>query len=173
MAIQKVKQIGVDGFDVEYVPKTSSTGPADGGHLVALDDTTGRIDQTMLPAGVEPDAETLIASEDIADNALVNIWNNAGVPTVRNADASTPGKQADGFVLDAILEGETGLVRFHGLITDLSGLTPGSSLFLSDSAVGEMTATPVTTSGHILQAVGRAVTATEMQFFRGEPTLRA
>jgi len=51
----------------------------------------------------------------------------AGRPS-RKADATTAGKEANGFVLSAVTLGNNATVYFDGTDTQLSSLTPGRSI---------------------------------------------
>ncbi len=156
------KYVGLNSGELVEVEATdSSAGVGDAGEVVALD-SAGLIDQSMMPVGVGPDTQEIVASEDLSAGALVNKWNDGGTVKVRKADASN-GYEAHGFVLSAFLSAATALVYFEGRITGLSGLTPAANQYLSDTA-GETTETPVTTSGYMSQRVGSATDATTMNF---------
>lgn len=138
----------------------TSAGAGDAGKLVKTD-ASGRIDMSMMPIGIGPDAKTMVASEAIAARDLVNVASSG---QIRKADASND-RPANGFVLSAIASTASGLVYFEGIITGLSGLTVGSRYFLSDSISGSITATAVTAgAGKISQEVGVAISATELSF---------
>lgn len=136
---------------------TSSSGAADAGKIIALD-ATGRIDVTMMPAGFGDDAVNIVASETLAAGDFVNVWNDAGTPKVRKADATTAGKHAHGFVLAGVSIGASAKVFFEGTNTQLSGLTAGDR-FLSTTA-GQTIATAPSASGNVVQKLGVAVSAT-------------
>ena len=121
---------------------------------------SGTIDPTFLPAGIGGDVTTLPASEAIAAGAPVNIWSNAGVASVRNADSGTAsaGKAADGFVNAAVAQGANATVYASGQNTGQTGLTPGTLYYLGAS--GAVTATPPSASGTTVQQLGRAYSAT-------------
>ena len=141
----------------------SSAGAADAGKITALD-STGRFDLTMMPVGIGPDTKEVAASENLAAGDLVNIFDNGGSIAVRKADASSEGKEAIGFVLDAVTSGANALIYLDGTVTGLSGLTPGARYYLDSATAGGITATALTTAGEISQYVGRAVAATELAF---------
>lgn len=170
---------------------TTSAGAGDGEKIVAtntsgvLDDTIinaattganktvktrgdGTIDPTILPTGVGPDTASIVASEALAANDLVNVWNDAGTPKVRKADATTEGKEADGFVLASVVLSGNATVYFEGRITGLSGLTPGATQFLATSA-GLRTETVPSAAGNVVQVVGKAISATAMDFEKQPP----
>lgn len=133
-----------------------STGAGDVDKIVKLD-SSGRISETMMPVGIAPDVKVLVTSEDLTAGQYVNIYNIAGVETVRLADA-TNGRDAHGFVKAAHLNASNAVVYFEGANDDLSGLTPGSRMYLD--AAGGVTATPRTTGLH--QFVGIAISPTEI-----------
>lgn len=139
-----------------------SAGAGNAGDVVALD-ATGRLDTTVMPVGVGADTKSVTASENLAGGDFITIWDDTGVVKVRKADATTAGKEADGFVLSAVTSGQSALVYFESTNTVLSGLTLGARYYLSTSA-GQVTATPPSASGNVVQYVGRAISATELSF---------
>lgn len=140
----------------------ASSGVPSSGKTPILDGT-GRLDQSTMPVGVVPETGTIVASEALADGDFVNVWNNAGTPNVRKADASTTGKEAHGFVLAAVASSAPALVYFEGSNTHLTGLTAGS-VFLSATTPGGTQATSPTGSGQISQRLGTAFSATSLTF---------
>jgi hypothetical protein len=152
--------------DIEQaVALATSAGVADASKLVQTD-ATGRIDQTLMPVGIAADTKLIEASEALSSGDFVNVWNDGGVAKARKADATTAGKEVNGFVLDAVSSGVDGLVYFENTNTSLSGLTAGDTYFLSTTA-GTVSNTPPTGSGNVVQKVGVALAATEITF---EPT---
>ncbi len=139
-----------------------SAGAANDGDIPALD-ATGRLDGSVMPVGLGADTASILASEALAAGDLVNVYTNAGAANVRKADASTPGKEANGFVLAAVSNGANATVYFEGTNTQRGGLTPGSRYYLAATA-GSITATPITTVGQVDQFVGTAVSATALSF---------
>lgn len=150
------------GTITEKVSNQASAGAGDAGKIVALD-STGRIDNTMMPVGIGADTVSLVASEALSAGNFVNIYNNAGTPNCRKADASTTGKQAHGFVLAAVSNGASGTVYLAGQNTQLSSLTAGD-VFLSDTTPGGVVATAPTGTGKTVQKVGVAISATAVDF---------
>lgn len=138
-----------------------SAGAGDAGKGVATDGT-GHIDVSVLPVGVGPDTAVIQASENLAAGDFVNIHNSGGA-RIRKADASN-GRVAHGFVLSAVTSGASGTVYLEGTNTGVSALTPGDRLYLSGSAAGTPTSTAPSTSGHYVQPIGVAITATSMSF---------
>lgn len=171
--IQRVIALAASGLNMEVVPQITGGAPANGGLLTVPDPATGRFDVSLMPAGYAADVAILPATEALAAGALVNVWSNAGVASMRNADASVAGKSADGYVLAAVAAAANGTFYGNGINNALAGLTPTSAYFLSDTAAGGVTAVPPTTSGHVLQPVGKAISATQLQTNFGSPTTRA
>lgn len=145
----------------------SSAGAADAGKMVKLD-SGGKIDPTMMPAGIGAESRTFTASEALAAGDLVNIWNSSG-PKVRKADGAAAGKEAHGFVLASVSNGASATVYpEENVISGLSSLTPGARMFLSTTA-GQATATAPSTSGQVVQDIGVALSTTEILFRPRQP----
>lgn len=106
-------------------------------------------------------AVSLPASETITAPALVNVWNNAGVASLRNANGAL-GFEAHGFVSQSIVSTALGQIFFSGLIEGLSGLTGGAA-YLAATA-GGVTSTPLSNPGDTSQVVGIAVSSTAINF---------
>jgi len=137
---------------------TTSSGASDAGKIVALGGD-GKLDASLLPAGLEANVITLTASENLSAGDFVNIFDDGGTVKVRKADAST-NKPAHGYVLDSVTAGSSVTVYFDGHNTGLTGLTPGAYYYLSASQPGGVSATPPTASGHLVQKVGIAISTT-------------
>ncbi|SPF48436.1 conserved hypothetical protein [Candidatus Desulfosporosinus infrequens] len=157
------KYLSLNNGQITQVAATQiSAGSTSGGQIVALNTATGLIDISMMPVGIGPEADTLVASETIAAGAFTNKWSNAGVINVRNADA-TANKPADGFVLAAYASGASATVfRLGQLNNSLTGMTIGSTEFLG--TVGARTEIVPTGTGTISQILGVAISATSMAF---------
>jgi hypothetical protein len=168
-AVQRLLAQGVKSL-VEYVPVIVG-GVANAFQVPALN-AAGQLDVTMMPTGVGPDTEQMVASEALSAGALVNVYANSGAPNARNADGSTTGKQADGFVLAAVAAGGQATVYLSGLNTAVSGLTPGLA-FLSDTALGGVAAAGATAAGRTFQQVGVVTQAGHLQFAPQVPVTRA
>ncbi|MCW3039362.1 MAG: hypothetical protein JWM31_1267 [Solirubrobacterales bacterium] len=156
-----IKQLA--GDLVEQAATVTSAGAGNDGDLVALD-PTGRLDQSLMPTGVGADTAAIVASEALAAGDFVNVYTNAGVANVRKADASAAngGKRAVGYVLTTVTNGGTATVYFIGRNTAVTGRTPGARLFLSGTTPGAATETAPTTAGYLVQGLGYAVAATEV-----------
>jgi hypothetical protein len=161
----------VAGMLTEVVGTQTSAGAANAGDIVALDDN-GRLDASVMPTGVGADTAAVTASEALAAGDLVNVWDSAGAFRVRKADASGAGKEAHGFVLAAVGNGASATVHFEGRDNQVTGLTPGVR-FLSAATPGATVATAPTTGGQVVQRVGAAVSATELNFEPHQPIVLA
>lgn len=145
--------------------KTSSTGAGDSGKVVALD-AAGKIDSTMMPVGIGADTASITTSEALAAGDFVNIWNSTG-PKARKADATTAGKEANGFVLASAGSGAEATVHFEGTNTAVTGQTPGP-VFLTTTAGIAADVAP-SASGNVVQTLGFAISATAINFNSGTP----
>ena len=105
--------------------------------------------------------KTIIAFEAMTAGNVVNIFDDAGTPKARRADASAVGKEVDGFILEGVVLGGTAKVFAFGIITGLVGLTPGARQFLSTTA-GGLTEIAPEAPGNISQEVGRAMSDTDV-----------
>ncbi len=157
------------GVIKEVIGQVSSAGAGDAGKIPALD-TDGRFNLTLMPTGVGPDTYTGNAAEALTAGDMVYV-DSAG--EVSKASAAAAGHDAVGFVQDNVSSGQPALVYFEGRCTALAGLTPDSRYFLSASAPGGITATPVTGAGKRHQFVGRAITATTLSFEADDSILLA
>lgn len=158
------------GTLTEVEALVTSAGAADAGKIPALD-SAGRLSNTLMPTGIGADTATIQASEALAAGAPVNIWNSAGSFRVRNADASTAGKEAHGFVLTAVSSGASATVYFEGNNTQVTGMTPGP-VFLSTTP-GQYTATAPSAAGNVVQRCGIATSATSINFEASQPIVLA
>lgn len=155
----------------EIAATVVSLGAGNGGDLVALDDT-GRLDASVLPVGLGADTATIAAFENLAAGDFVNVFDDAGTQKVRKADATTEGKEADGFVLSTATAGANALVYFEGSNTQRTGLTVGARYYLATTA-GGVTTTPPSATGNVVQYLGRAISATAIAFEGSEGIVRA
>ena len=163
MAEKFVQLVG--GIPTEKEGLTTSTGAASAGRVVALN-SQGDIDQSMLPPGVAPDIATLVCAEAVTAGDFVNVFNDAGTPKVRRADATTAGKHAHGFVLEDADLDATAAVYFEAVNNMVTGHVAGD-VFL-DTTPGAATATPPNGSGNIVQRLGVASSATSINVEFGQ-----
>lgn len=163
--------------DAEKIPATNASGVLDptilnaaptGASKVVMTLGSGLLDASIMPVGIGPDTTTVVTSENLAAGNLVNLYDNAGTPTARKADATAEGKEVIGFVLSGTTSPASALVYMEGKITGLSGLTPGARYYLNTTA-GTLTTTAPSTAGNIIQFVGIAINSTTLSFEPDEP----
>ena len=138
----------------------TSAGAANDGDIIALD-STGKIDNSVLPVGVGPDIEMLPVSDasGLSAGDYVNIFDDGGTFSVRLADNSN-GRPAHGFVKANFADAATASVYFEGSNTDLSGLVAGRVYLGTAGGVIQTPLEPITDTGKIFQLLGEAVSAT-------------
>ena len=159
MAGEKFLQHNGSGGMTEVV--AVQTGGAPSADKIPALDGSGRLDASMMPAGIGADTAVIQASENLAAGDLVNIHNSGGA-RVRKADAATAGKEAHGFVTAGVTSGANATVYFEGNNGQVTGLTPGV-VYLSTTA-GLATNTAPSASGNVVQRVGLATAATSLNF---------
>lgn len=176
MAIQKVLIINSDNDVSEYTPLETSSGASDGGKFATLKQTTGRFDMSVMPAEFEQTVVTLPFSEGVSAGDFLNIWDDSGTVKFRKADGSSISKKAEYFALEAKTAGQSGAGYKKGVNNQLSNLTKGAIYVLSDTVPGGvlLKSSAPTTTGHILQILGKATSATEMLVeIQENPIIRA
>lgn len=141
---------------------TESAGAGDAGKIVGLD-AAGKLDPTLLPDGVGADTFVGPTTENLTDGNFVDIYDNAGVVSVRKADATTGAKRAWGYVKANVTSPADATVYKLGTGTNsaLSGMTKGARQYLSTTAGGR-TETAPNADGNLVQFLGIAVSATEI-----------
>lgn len=154
------------GTLTEREATVSSAGAGDAGKIPALD-SSGRLASNLMPVGIGADTAIITASEALAAGDFVNVWNSTGAKA-RKADASTSGKEAHGFVLAAVSNGQPATVYFEGTNTQITGATAGV-VYLSASTAGQSTATAPSGTGQVVQRLGVAVSTTAINFDGGPP----
>lgn len=155
----KVVQLN-NGIEEARDTINTSAGAGDAGRIPELN-ASGQIDSSMIPATVGQDTENLEAFEALTAGDFVNIFDDAGTPKVRLADASDISTKANGFVLASYAALATATVYFEGTNDQLSGLTPGVDYYLSITG-GQVTATPPSATNEIVQFLGTAKSATKL-----------
>ena len=155
----------VNGVPTEMEGQVQSAGAGDAGKIPALD-ATGKLDETLMPSGIGADVALIEASENLSAGDFVSIYDSSGAKC-RKADASTTGKHAHGFVLDAVTSGSNATVYFEGPNDQVTGATPGD-VYLSDSTPGGFTSTAPSGTGKVVQRLGVAVSATSINFEAGQ-----
>ncbi len=111
----------------------------------------------------ELNAVQVPAAVALSAKQLINLFDDNGTVKARLANATDNTKPANGYVLEDVAQGSTAIVHKIGLITELSGLTVGSTYYLSTTSGAYTTTAPVA-SGNIIQKLGKANTASIMSF---------
>lgn len=145
----------------------TSAGSSSAGSIPALD-STGRLDATMMPVGIGATVVVVPLTESAAAGDFINLFENAGVPSGRLANATNDTKPAHGFVMSAVAANASAVVYVDGENTVLTGLSTGARYYLSTSP-GKVTATPPSASGNIVQLVGVACNKTTVGFVQSMP----
>ena len=164
MADKYIKQ--ENGALKEVEATVTSTGSSEAGDVVALD-AQGKIDQSLLPPGIGADTFSVVAYEDLSAGDFVNIYDNSGTSNCRKADATTAGKEAHGFVLEAVTAAAVATIYREGTNNQVTGLSVGMQYL--DTTAGACTNTPPSASGNIVQRLGVAISATEMNVEFAQP----
>lgn len=165
MADKYIKQNSGQLTEVEGT--VTSAGAGDAGKIVALD-SSGKLDNSLMPSGIGVDTEVMATSENLSAGDLVNIWDDSGTRKARKADASN-GRRAHGFVLSSSTSPNNATVYMSGDITGLSSLTPGTAYYVSAATAGASTATSPTGTGNFTQEIGISVSATAISFKPQQP----
>lgn len=146
----------------------TSTGASNDGDLVALD-AAGKLDASVMPAGIGANTVAALASETLATNDLINLYNNAGVINARKADGTAEGKEVHGFVKANFAPATSATIFTSGnTITGLTGLTPGARQYMATVA-GTRTEVAPNATGNVSQMIGIAAGATSIVFEPEEP----
>lgn len=165
MAGEKFLQHDGSG-NAQEVVATQTGGGGSENKIPALD-ASGKLDVTMMPTGVGADTVVVPASENLAAGDFVNLWDDGGTMKARKADATTTGKEADGFVKEAVTSPSNATVYTEGNNTAVTGQTVGKH-YLSTTA-GQSTTTPPSSTGNVVQKVGVCSSATNINFEGGDP----
>lgn len=147
----------------------TSTGVAEAGKIPALD-SGGKIDSTLLPATNAEDTIAVVVEDagGLGAGDAVNIFDSTGTPKVRRADASN-GRPAHGFVKAAFADAATATVFKEGTNDQLTGMTAGIVQYLSATTPGAVTATAPSTAGQVVQRLGVAFSATDLDWEPVQP----
>lgn len=166
--LQAVLPFSASGYTTYKVAGVADVPASDnrGGLSIQVDiHTPGWVQISEQPNTGGSNLIEALASEDIAAGAYVDVYNNGGVLSMRNASAADDSKQDDGFVLEAVATGWIGRVHPPGTINDqLSGLTLDARYYLSPSSPGGITSTMPTTAGQWLRCVGKAIASTQLRY---------
>lgn len=154
----------VSGLRTMVEALVTSSGSADAGSIIATN-ADGKLDASLLPAGIGANVQIVDASEAIGAGKFVNLWNDGGTLKARLADNSN-GRYAHGFIKDAAASGTPATVYPLDVNnTALTGLTVGSRYYLGTAGGVINTALDPTDAGNankVHQYLGVALSATEL-----------
>jgi hypothetical protein len=118
---------------------------------------------TLYGQGNEVGVITLTNS-DAAATAIGDVMYIFGSDALKKAKADAPGtSECFGFAMAVIAAAATGAFQTDGIISGLSGLTPGAIYYLSAATAGLMTVTAPSTTGQTVVRLGKALSATEFE----------
>lgn len=154
----------VNGFRTLVTALVTSTGAADAGKIIATN-SEGKLDTSLLPAGIGANVQILPSFENLGAGKFVNLFSDAGTFKVRLADNSN-GRPAHGFIKEAVTAPANATV--YPLDTNnpnLSALTVGSVYYLG--VAGGVIAAPLDpldagNANKLHQRLGIAASATEL-----------
>jgi len=143
-------------------------------HLLAssLDSYTGAVAKLESEWPDTPPSYSVLAqngnriyalySETCGYGTIVNLYNDAGTPKIRKANATDNTKPAIGYcsVGTGVTAGNYGEVILGGLYI-VSGATIGTIYYLS-TVSGQLTSTKPAASGNIVQSIAYALSTTEL-----------
>jgi len=143
----------------EVIPAQAG-GVSYAGQIPALDATTGLLALSMMPTGIGPDLDTsgICGASALTAGMYINIYNNAGVKTIRPADNTDNTKPAHGFVISGFTVGQTVMVYLPGAantvipVGSYVAADVGKPIYLATS--GATTLTRPSTTGNLDQQLG-------------------
>jgi len=115
---------------------------------------------TEIQGTLKGGAVLATASEALAANDLVNVYDNGGTLSAQKASASDATRPADGFVDEGYSGAAMAKVFKQGVIAG-SGLTSGAVYYLSTTG-GAATAVAPAATGNVVQQIGKAISATQL-----------
>ncbi|MEO0132746.1 MAG: hypothetical protein ABIK73_07455 [candidate division WOR-3 bacterium] len=162
-----MKYVKVNGGQlVEEIAIHQSSGSSDGNKIVRTR-SDGFLDPTFFPPGIGPQSIVVVAGESLSAGNLVYIGSD-GKAYKADASGANQSKIAIGFVTSSFAANDDATVYTEGVISGLSGLTPGGRYFLT-ATPGTFSSTAPTTAGHAWQPVGYAINATTFLFRPDSP----
>ena len=162
MAAPKYLKLSATGTQVQVTASTA--GGSGNEEKIVCTDAAGRFPSSMMPLNVGAVLATFPTSENLAIGDIVNLYDVTGTTTARKASAADDTKPACGFVLAATTSPAVATVFYGGKITGLSGLTPTARMFLSPTTAGAVSASIPSGAGEVIQCVGTAISATEVNY---------
>lgn len=162
MADNYISQVG----NQEKIMTPVTTGGAGNANRIISTAANGYIDPSILPS-TSSMSESVTATAAISANTAVNVYYAGSVKSVRPADNTAAGSEANAWASAAITNGAVGTVIVgQQIVTGMTGLIQDTKYYLGTA--GTLVTTPPTASGNVVQAVGVALTTTEF-FFNPSP----
>jgi hypothetical protein len=161
---------------VSNLPDSSDTDlvrPSDWNDTHDIENLDEKIEEKIneiFPYGIGANIIVLAASEALAADDVVNIYDDTGTTKCRKANATNATKPAHGYVKASVESGSNATVYLDGLLPG-TGLTVGSSYFLSTTG-GLVTTTPPSSTGNVWQKIGNAVDTDKIEFEPEDPIIR-
>lgn len=134
-------------------------------NAIPAGDATGRLDISWMPLGVGQEIVNAVTSENLIAGDFVNLYLNAGVATLRKADATTNSKPAFGYVTANSTSPSIATMHILGANNgSVTGMTIGTKYVLSKAVPGGLTdiSTFTGVAGNIVQELGIATTTTNV-----------
>lgn len=154
---------------VNGVPTQIAASESAAAEVIVATGAGGTIDPTFLPPGVGVEVITLVASEALSAGAFVNVYDASGTPKCRNANATTAGKEAHGYVIASVLSGANATVYLNGRnVAFLGGAVVNAGDLYLGTTAGQAVLVAPSASGNIVQQIGFAYSTTAMQFNPGQ-----
>jgi hypothetical protein len=170
MTVQKVLSVNSAGIS-QMIPVgvQVSSGSASAGQAAVLN-SSGVLDPSLIGPTTNQSA-VILTSESINAGAFVNIWNNSGVATVRNASASSISTSAVGYVSQTYSSGVNATVYFTGNNVSVTGATPGK-VWLG-TVPGSISSSSPSGAGVLSQPLGIATSSTNISVNISTPIILA
>lgn len=159
------------GDTVEETSLATSAGAGSAGRIPELDGS-GRLDITMMPAGVGTDAVSTTAGEALSAGDFVYF---DGTGKALRADATSVAKAAQGYVNTGAALSAAVTVYFDDTNSGVTGLVAGTQYFLSSATPGKLVTSAAlpTGTGKIIQRLGSAQAATSLHASIQQPIVLA
>ena len=154
------------GVEVLKTPLTTSSGPADGGRIIASSND-GKIHMSLLPANVGAECFTATAGEAVTANDMVYLDSNG---KVRRAVATSLNTLAIGYVKTSANQNEQVTVYTSGYNNASSLDTSKPFVFLSATTPGAVTQTAPSGSNQLIQRLGYPISNSQFKLSIEGPT---
>jgi hypothetical protein len=148
------------GITEQKTPIVVSGGAGDASKIPQTDGS-GRLDITVMPAGVGPAVFSGTAFEALSARDFVYVKPDG---TIAKADGAAVSNAAMGYVIAAHIVGAPATVYYGDILNGFTGLNPGATYFLSQTVPGAivLAGALVDAGGNVVQVLGRAKSATEL-----------